>query len=664
MKRVVSVVLLIAVLFTTMGSIVGCNSFLGGIKAFIETDNFYEKIGNVLLSIVGGSNSSFPLLNDETLELKANVTFDNYTVDDKLMGNGKGEIDLNLLLTEDLDYDLSYAFKGFDDQINTFKRLVQVENKMLVDFGERLSNKPLCYFDEGFNCFTYGRDGLFDIIKNLEFRDDTDGYKLDGKTFKTDTVEFTINSDKLDQWAGDLSGKLYSSLSTQYNDNADPANQVYAKWHYPVTDMWYFIQDYDIHITWKRHFSDGSLCREEIRIHDPNNHSIDIDIAYSEDDDKEIVEISVEGYNGSIHFDIFALSAEKTNTDGGFVTKAKAIIGDEILITATNSGNELKSEGTANINLYNVIGEQSFPISYSYSAERVGEGNNGLGLDQSFVFDIDNLLNYTNDRYISCDLEINLCASLTDKAPIIDYEGDYYDLGTLSDIYYHNTVGEDIKTAAIDAFTSYLNGDKPDFVNPGPYVEDFELEITYDDGTVYETDGLYGKEYIDILNSDKYMYKFTYNANVASYPMCSAVLCRDGDKKMFSYDYSDGTEYDEFHDGMTIYEVHHDIKTIIYSTYDEENYIIDFPDTVYNYYQSGYCEYDNRKLVYEKYYDYSNNKYTLIFDEEKKPELMVIESSIDGSFMYTYLEEISADVPGDAFEIADYEKVSALDFYQ
>ncbi len=664
MKKILSIILILSVLTTTCMSLVACNGFKGGLSAFFKDGDFYSNIGNVVFSIFAGGNSYIPLINENTLEFNSSLDVSNYAVNQEVVEDGNLDLDFSLLLNKNLNYDYTVNLEAFDS-VDVYKRCVQEDNKMLLDYGRVLNYKPLCYYDEGYNCFTEGKNELEKCIESANFSQGKENYALNGVNFKTDTVSFTLNSDVLTKWITDLTNDLFSSNSTQDGVENLKDNLIYSEWYYPMIEIANTFKDEKLHLKWTRYFADDALCRETLNLYDPNNHYIVLDLAYSDNDGAEHAEISVKANGGSAEFEVLSLSATRTNNGEKFTTDAKIMIGDELLATTTNSGDGKKASGNAKINVINTVGEQQFVVNYNFSGERAGDKkSNGLGLKQKVDINVNLFPMIGTDNMISFDAVLQFYGNTTDKKPIVESFDDYFDLSTLADMYYYHSVGQLDFDKALEAVKTYLGGEKANYTVPTPIVSPYKLDLRFDDGKTYETNGSYGKEYVETLMSDEYTFKYNYHTNELGYPLnYGAEYIKDG-KQYYTYDYAIGEDYAIYHEGTTIYEVRHEIEKIIYTEYDKETYEYTYPRTTYIYDHSGYCDYEGKQYVYEQYFDYYVNKYYLIFNEDKELELMLLISSVDDSSQCLFIEELKATASAEDFVLPDYEKVDVLDYFE
>lgn len=646
MKRFISVSLLCSFLLLQICTFSSCNSFVGGKEGFFTTGDFYNNVGNTFFSVFAGDTSFIPLANDKSLLLDAGISLTDYKVNGFTVEDGKANIDVRLLSNNNFDYDYSLDISAFGMDFN--KHLAQKNNEMLIEYTDIIS-KPLYYCGNDLNALKYAYDGLVALIEDANYIDGEETYKFNDINFDTKTVSFTLNTDVLNAWAVDLSNRLY------FSDNL-----VFLEWYYTFNEVMYFIDNEKIHLTWKRYFDGNDLCREVIKLHDNNNHNITADLIFASDDGIDYAELCVTGYDGTTNFDILVISANKIINGNKFETNGKIMLGDEVLITAKNKGDSLNASGSAAINYVSGIGEMTIPVSYDYVGSSEGDKHNdGIGLTQKINISV-------NGLNLSFSAAINIFADYNDEAPNITKPADYYNIGSTTDIYYYNTIGRPENSNIIDAITDGLEGKNiyyEQISDTEGESNGYNLDIRYDDGNNYETDGAYGKEFVSRLMSDKYAYRYSYYINEKDESPTEVSIYKDGDQKMYNYRYSDGVVYDEYFEGTVRNEIRHDIATIIYTEYTEEEFSNYYADVIYIYYESGYCEYNNRKLVYERYYDYANNKYTFIFDENSNVEIIVINSSNDGSLLYTFVAEISDEVPDDAFDLPDYDRFSVLDFF-
>lgn len=641
-KRILSFLILIAVIASAFVSFSACGKFLGGIKAFSSDGDFYTNVGNVLYSIIAGPNSYIPFAKNGDFGVNASFRLSDYKKDGEIVKDGNAIYEASIKRNGAYDFDSETRVSAFG--LDVYKREITQNGAMYLEYGDSI-NMPLVYKGDADNYIKRFADMIGSAFADAKYVDGKENYSLNGVNFKTDTVEVCLNSTVIND--------LFESYSMFL---IEATNLVYNEMHYSFNDIWYFVDGENIHLTWKRYFDGDELCREYIKLHDNNNHYVAIDIAYAKDNKQEYVELSLKANDGTSVFDILSASVNKKNNKKDFTTTANIMIGDEILIIATNCGDDAKAEGSAEIRLVDSLGEMKFPITYNYTGKREGENNDGIGLKQHISIKVDNI-------YVSFNAE--LAVSATDVVALESQAPEkYYDLASIEDIYYYHSVAELDYKNRLNAVLSYIKGETPDYVKPGTAVEPFTLEVVFDDGTVYETDGAFGERYVELLTSDNYTYKYTYKTDEIGYPTNYATECRLGDKRIYAYNYSNGEKYEEVHENTTRFEIRHDIETIIYTQYGDDAYKRAYPEPVYIYYQSGKCIYDNRELVYERYYDYSNNKYTFMFDEDGAPEIMIIESVVDNTVLYTFIEELSDVVDESVFILPGYKQIDVKDFYQ
>ncbi len=632
MKRVLSVILLFCMALSSL-TFTSCDSFIGGEDGFGKTGDFYKTLINTLSSVVMRDNTYIdflPLKENSTTSISAEIDIKNYSYNGIKPTNDSFNMKLNLSADSKNAISYGMAVDGFGyayEENYTFDGY-----ETLISFGE-LVDKPYYFNSNEQSIVEEVINEIENIIKNAKYTNSEEIYKINGKSVKADVVEFSLNSDAVTS--------LLNNVSNLFDVNA---NNFLQELYYDIYDFSsYFIAE-KIHISWCRYFSDGNMCRERIKFYDNYSHYIELDVAISTEDNTAL-EISAKGYNGSTHFSIFNMSVMLSKiTNGKRQATAEAMIGDEIYISTSNEidCNNKTSKGSGEVRMIASAGEISIPFSFSSCTEN---GYNVLNLScQSLL--------------ITFSATIKIKLNINDGLIDINAPKDYYALNNVEDMYEYIYTFLPTKEAYDENIKLCFEGEVPkDIVRP------FELDITYDDGISNDTDGVYGKPYVEILMSDTYTYIFEFPSSETDHRMATCKQYKANGKEMYDYLYANGDTYRMWLAPPTKYEVQHGVEKIIMTEYSEEEYNQYYPKQEYLYNTGGICEYDGRMLVYEKYFDYDSNIYTFIFNEDGTPEIMVITYSETGETLYTFVKEISGDVPESVFVMPPYEFVSSSDYY-
>ncbi len=643
MRRICSVLLLAATLLAVLSVFFSCGSFIGGIKGFYNTssDEFYDNVFFALSNVIGtpGSLSKPEFSDGKSQKTDISVSVKNYEYERDL-SDYSAEFNTALLLTKDLNFELSTNLDAFAQKANLY--CVADNDSFYMDVGE-YAEKPFYYkgaAEKGI--FEVMKEEVVAVFKAGEYVNGEEVYKFHGVNIKADTVEICLNSD--------TTTALINKICDLF---IETENKIYASFINDVLNFSYLVSGEKLHLTWKRYFDDNKLIRESFKIHDNNAHYIILDNSYIKKNNDRLFEMTVKAFDGTGEFNVFTLASKtvsnKSNDQELYETTANILVGDEIHIETTNQGCAAGTDGSASVHFMTAVGESDMKVSFSC---KPNEGD--------FTYKVS-----TDSIYISFDADVTLSQKVTDDIPSIKLNGEYYDIAVLENRYYYDEAKKFISKEFSDVVT-ILKGKTPE-ADPEPVkpeVEPYNLDIYYDYSIKNETDGSYGKKYIDLLQSDNFTYSYTYHAREEGYPLNKCTQYRKNGENLYKYDYEDGTEYIQLFSGTTRYEVRHDLEKILFTEYSEEDFDRYYPEQVYIFYESGFCVYENRQLVYEKYYDHSNNKYTFIFNESSEVELIVIESSSDKSLLYTFVEEISDTVPKDAFDLPSYEYQSVLDHFQ
>lgn len=643
MKRICSVILLLSVFVSTLSVFASCSTFIGGIKGFYNetSDDFYENVYEALSNIIG-TPESFQLLefdDEESQKTDVTVSVNDYEYERDL-GDYTSKFDVSLLLTQDFDFELMTNLDAFGQKANL--NCIVEKDSFYLNAGE-FSEKPFYYKGkEDKGLFQNIKDEVIAVFKAGEYINGKEAYKLHGVNFEADTVEICLNSDTTTEFIGKICDLF---IETE--------NKIYGSYINDVLNASYLVSGEKLHLTWKRYYNDGALVRESFKVHDNNAHYIILDTAFLEKKNDTYLELTVKAFDGNGEFNVFSLSSNTVETKSNGVTALKTsaniLVGDEIHIETSNNCSEDGSKGNASVHFMTEVGESDMKVNFSCTPK-----------NNTYVYKVS-----SDSIYITFDADITVCQQATSKKPSILLDGECYDIAVLENRYYYDEAKNMLNKQFSDVVDIMKgNTPEPDPEPPKSEVEPYKLDIHYDYSIKNETNGSYGKKYIDILQSGNFTYSYTYHANEEGYPLNSCTQYRKDDETLYKYEYEDGTEYIQLFSGTTRYEVRHDLKKILFTEYSEEDFERFYPEQVYIFYESGFCVYENRELVYEKYYDYSNNKYTFIFDENGKVELIVVESSSDKSLLYTFVDEIKDTAPEDAFELPSYEYQSVLDHFQ
>lgn len=641
MKKTTYYITLNAVLICILLNFASCTSFVGGIKGFYGNENgkFYSTVFNAVKSAIGVfDDRAIPSFDYGGVLLNLDTTVKSYSLGDKDIDVGNGKYTASLLITKDLNFDIKAQLDAFGQKSNLHS--VAVGGSFYMDMGE-YAEKPFYYNGEP-------EEGLFQKIKSAvvksfkegDYVNGSESYRFHDVNFNADTTEICLNSDVTSAFVGEICDLFIET-----------ANLIYGSFINDVLDVSYIINGEKLHLTWKRYFLDNALCRESFKLHDNNGHYIILDTAVlNSDKNVDYVEVAVKAFDGKGIFNVFTIAVKSSVNGAERVTETNALVGDEIRIEAKNISQEQSSKGNANVYFMTELGEAVLPISFEC------DGNDG-----QYKYSLK-----TDSIYLSFDAEVTLALKSTDKTPVIENTDDVYNASVLEDRYYYDKAKSFIDKEYNDV-KLIVQGDTPEpdeELEEETTVEPYKLDIYYDYSIKYDTDGSYGKAYIDLLQSDNFTFTYTYHEQKEGYPIGSCIQYKANGKNKYIYNYADGTEYIQLFSGTTRYEVRHDLKKILFTEYSEEDYKIYYPETVYKFFESGLCNYNGKELVFERFYDYTNNKYTFIFDENKIPILMVIEDSSTKEEMYTYIGEISDVVPENAMELPSYEYQSVLDHFQ
>ncbi len=633
MKRICACLLLILILVSTL-SFTSCNKFIGGKNTFYNTGEYYETLVNTVSSALF-SKGIYKDLSQENVDNTATISTALAINDYSFQGVKPENPKIDLTSSFKLDSDNAVAY-NFD--INAFgyayeKNYVFDGYETLMSFGE-LIEKPYYFKSEEQAIIEELLKIYKDDEENFTYLNGEEIYKFNGKSIKSNYVELVLNSEQV--------SKLSFQMSELFDVNV---NNLLQELYYDIKEIDYFLRDEKIHISWRRYFYDNKMCRERIKLYDNYSHYIVLDMAVSEGKDTE-VEISLDGFNGEVNFDIFNLSVKynkKANSE--FICNAEMMIGDEVYIMLENQGNSEtnKSQGKGEVRFVSPAGEMSIPLEYS-SAERDGFS----------------VLNVASDSYI-ITFNAELSIKLTNESSLISITvpDDYYRLNAVEDMseYQYKVI------PTIEAYDKNiklcLSGQKPEEI-----VEPFELDIEYDDGFSNSTEGRYGKKYVDILMSDSFAYVYEFPSPEHENKMSTCKQYKLNGKEIYDYTYANGETYKMLLASPTKYEVVSNVEKIIMFEYTEEEFDKYYPEQKYFYNSSGNCVYDGRTLIYEKYFDYSSNIYTFLFNENGDPEIIIISDSNAGENLYTFVKEISTNVPTNAFDLPPYPYISATDYYE
>ncbi len=623
-------------------TLVSCVAFTGGIKGFYNnnSDGFYKTVFTSLNGLLSNLDTGIiPSFENGAAKIDVDATVKSYSVNDKMLNVGNGKYSAHYLLTKDFNFELTTSLDAFGQK--STNSTVSLKDGFYMNMPD-FAKKPFYYKGSQ-------EEGVFQKIKNAvvkcfkegSYVNGSESYTFHGVSIKADTTEICLNSD--------VTSELVSLISDTV---IETPNLILNSFTNKALDLSYIVNGEKLHLTWKRYFEDNALCRESFKVHDNNGHYIILDIiAQTFDKQTNNVEISVKGFDGKGVFNIFTLAINAVNNEGEYSTNADALLGDEIHLELENKGNKTGAKGKANVYFMTDIGEAVLPVSYSCVTE--SEGTNKYTLKADSI-------------YLGFDIELVVTKNATDRTPVLDEPDDYYDISVLENRYYYDEAKKysDKEYSDIKALLSGETPEPDEEKVEEPTVDPFKLDINYDYSVIYDTEGSYGKQYVDLLQSDNFSFTYSYHEQKEGYPVNTCTQYKADGKNMYKYNYADGTEYIQLFSGTTRYEVRHDLKKILFTEYSEEDFKIYYPEAVYKFYESGFCNYDNRELVYERYYDYSNNKYTFVFDENKEIELMIIEDSATKEEMYTFVDSISETVPENVMQLPSYEYESVLDHFQ
>lgn len=641
MKKILSFMLLLSITFNIFTA---CSSFIGGIEGFFNdsSDDFYNSVGRSINNIIGnpGNDLMLGMIGDSSYQGSLNIELFDYEYKGTKVTDGSEKFNTSWLITPDFDFTLKTSIDGFGQKADM--HCVALKDEFYMDAGS-FAEKPFHYkgtAEKGI--FQNIKDEIKKHIMAGTYVDGEETYKFHGKNITANTVEVCLNSD--------VTTEAINKICDFF---IETKNQIYTSYLMNVMDVSYLISGEKLHLTWKRYYNDNKLVRESFKIHDNNAHYVILDTAHQQVENTMYLEISLKAFDGNGEFDVFVLSSKtdiskNEHETGIHTTTANVLIGDEIHAEITNKGTKSGSEGVASVHFMTEVGVADLKVEFNTTDSNA----NRINIK-------------TENIYITFDGYIDFTNGFTDDKPIMPEVDDVYDISVLENRYYF----DEAKTMLNKEFSDLavmLKGETPeeDPKPSEPEIPPYTLDIHYDYSIILDTNGEYGKSYVDLLNSDCFTYSYTYHSNEAGYPLNKCTQYRKNGETLYLYNYEDGTEYAQLFSGTTRYEVRHDLKKILFTEYSEEDFKKYYPEQVYIFYESGLCNYDNRELVYEKYYDHSNNKYTFIFDENKKVELIVIEDSSDKSLLYTFVEEFSDTVPENAMELPSYEYQSVIDHFQ
>ena len=641
MKKTFYYIALHLLLTGTILAFISCASFVGGIKGFYnnESEEFYTTAFNAIKSVMGAfDNCAIPSLESGSVLVNLDTTINGYSIEDKKVDVGNGKYTASVLMTEDLDFDINTNINAFGQHSNVHS--VAVGDSFYMDMGG-YAQKPF-YFkgEQDGGIFKKIKSAVIKTFKEGNYVNGSESYKFHDVSFNANTTEICLNSDVTSAFIGDISDLFIET-----------PNLIYGSYINKILDVSYIVNGEKLHLTWKRYFENNILCRESFKLHDNNGHYIILDTAVLKTDKQtDYVEITLKAFDGKGIFNVLTLAVKTSIGSTDCKTETDVLIGNQIRIEAKNIGNLEYSKGNANVYFMTDLGESVLPISFECKATD-GEYKYTLKADSI---------------YLAFDIEATLSVKVTDKTPVINKTDDVYDISVLENRYYYDKA-KSFTDKEYNDLKLLLQGKTPEpdeELEEEVTVDPYKLDIYYDYSIKYDTDGSYGKQYVDLLQSDNFTYTYTYHEQKEGYPVSSCTQYKANGKNMYKYNYADGTEYMQLFSGTTRYEVRHDLKKILFTEYSEEDFKTYYPETVYKFYESGLCNYNSKELVFERYYDYSNNKFTFIFDENKMPILMIIEDSATKEEMYTFIEEISDTVPENAMELPSYEYQSVLDHFQ
>ncbi len=621
MKKVICLLLVLLISLPCISCNLFDSDFVGGEEGFSSYGDYYEHLLNTLYSSIGVSKGEYGK------NISLSLAFSDYICGEIVQENNNGSFHFLLesnakdafAYTKTVDafgfkYKTEYKFNGYESY---------------ADFGDLIS-KPYYYKSEQEQIVKMIIDSLKNSIKTAQFNDGEEIYKFNGESYKADTVEFAMNFNQLVD--------LNVAINEMFNVNP---NNLLVEFYYSLKDIEYFVSDEKIHISWKRYFCDGIMTRELIKLYDNYGHYISIGTAVKRNaNGGACVDLTVEAYDGAQKFKIFGLSAERTvKKDNSFNTKLEAIVGDEIYIKLNNSGDSSNSSGSGEVRIISAGGEIKLPVEYYVDN----------GAEVNFKCDTP-LIEFNAVLELDCYKEA--------QSIEITKPQDYYRLDVLEDMSYYQYDYLSKVNSYKENVLLCLRGKEPNEI-----VDPFELDIVYDDGFTFQTEGSYGKEYIDILMSDSFTYIFDFPGEDAEHLMGTCYNYKSGTQELYSYLYGNGDTYKILQARPSTYEILHGVEKIIMREYTEDEFDFYYPKQLYYFNNSGKCVYNNRELVYENYTDGSGNRYCFIFDESGKPEITVITDSATTSTLYTFVKEISRGVPENAFELPPYEYISADDYY-
>lgn len=632
MKRTIALLMSFLTVISCL-SFYSCGKFNADKETFFNTGDYYRSLINLLSGAFSYDDTFvgvFPIQENSTAKIDLDLSVSDYIYENNKNENDKFSINIQAAVDKEMAlsfkntidafgyaYEKSYIFDGYETYMN---------------FGSLLE-KPYYFKSNEQNMFEEIRAFSKECIKDAKFLADEEIYKFNNKSIKADVVELSLSSELLT--------KLSNTISEKFNSNI---NNLYQEIFYKLKEVDYFISGEKIHISWRRYFDDGKMCRERIKLYDNYSHYTVLDTAISGGENKHL-EISIRGYNGSVEFNIFNMSIDKKIENNKFTTNTNAMIGDEIHLILQNKGNKTDktSQGSGEVRMMSEAGEIAIPLAFS-----------------GYKKDTYNVIELNCDSYlISFNAVFKSKVYTENKLINIDTPKDFYKLNTNEDMYEYNYTVLPTIESYNENIMLCLKGEKPkDMVKP------FELEIEYDNGHENDTNGEFGKKYIDILMSDSFSYIYEFPSSNEDHRMAICKQYKDGDKEVYDYKYANGDTYWTMLAKPTKYEVLHGVKKIIVFEYEEEDFEHYYPETAYFYNNGGKCIYDGRNLIYEKYFDYDSNIYTFIFDENGIPEIIIITYSYTGETLYTFVKEISEGVPENALNMPPYEFISSTDYYQ
>ena len=613
-----------------------CSDFKGEANHFLNSGTFYNDIYNLIGSVLAGPNTYKNIFNKDGSTIDFSVDIDNYKLNKVLVNDGKGSASLSAIISPNFDIKSSIVLDAFGEKATLDS--IFVANDMLLDFND---SKDPYYFKS-----TEDKNGM--ILSSLELLKSTvnnanivsskEAYKLNGINFDTNTVEINLNSDTVSILSDSITKMFIETQNLALNDT-----------YFILQELVYTIQSEKLHVGWKRYYDDDKICRETFKIYDNYNQYYLFDIAYAEKNEHSYAEISLKANNGDMVLTVFTLSVDKeTKKNDEFTTNAKLIIGDELLFVVTNSGNTNKSQGTAKVNFVTELGEVSLPIDFSFETQ-----------EDELVYSasMDNL-------FISFDMVVKAKVNAKGDELTISKPEEYLDLSKLEDVYHFSYSSKPLFETAFKNAIRSMQGKEKLIPEVMPEDDPYSIDISFDSGEEFETNGEYGKDYIDILLSDNYAFKYHAFADSKGEEKTEYSEYRKNGEVISNYLYADGSKYTQLLKDLTKFEVRYEAKKIIYSEYEEKDFIANFPPPQYQYYQSGKCIYNERELVYERYNSNVLNYYTFVFNEQGEVEIIILYTKFDDSTLYMFVEEISNNVPDNAFDLPEYEKVSIHDYFE